>query len=56
MILTEKQRIEFEVATRPMMKFLADNFHPHVSVLTDSTRAQLVEGIASVVTQEFIHD
>lgn len=47
MKLTDKQRIEFEEASRPLLKFLCDNCHPHVSVIVTPTNAELLEGSCS---------
>ena len=47
---------QFEEAAKPLMKFIADNFYPHVTVILDSVTAQLVEGVATVKTDEFIKD
>ena len=56
MILNEQQRGEFEEVTRPVMKWLNDNCHPHVSVVVEPTSAELSEGIAAVRTNDYIHD
>lgn len=34
----------FEDAVKTLMKWLADNHHPHMKVIVDSTCAELVEG------------
>lgn len=36
-------------AAGPLMKWLATNCHPHVTCIVDSTRAELVEGLAVVL-------
>lgn len=58
MILTIEQREEFERVIRPVMKYLGDPkvFHPHVKVIIDSGRAEIVEGIAAIVTEDYISD
>ena len=56
MILTEEQRKEFEKAVKPIMKWLSDNCHPHTKVIVDYSRAELVEDIATLVTEEFVKD
>lgn len=35
----------FEKAAKPLMEFLAENFHPHVTVIVTSNSAELVEGL-----------
>jgi hypothetical protein len=44
---TPKELKELEELSRPIMKWLNENFHPHVLVIIDPTRAQLVEGRCS---------
>ena len=56
MILNEQQRKEFEEVTRPVMKWLNDNCHPHVSVVVAPTSAELSEGVVAVRTNDYIHD
>ena len=43
MKLNETQIKEFEKISRPLIKFLNDNFHPHVKVVVDCTNAELIE-------------
>lgn len=56
MILTKEQIKELEEASKPLMKFLAENFHPHVKVIVDSTDAEFLEASCRVKTLEFIKD
>jgi hypothetical protein len=56
MILTEEKRKEFVEKCEPLMKWLADNCHLHIQVIVDCGKAQLVEGVAQHVTEEFIRD
>lgn len=56
MILTEDQRAEFEAVTRPLIKFLNDNCHPHVSVVVDNARAELSEGVCMFRTEDYWKD
>ena len=56
MILTEEQRKELEQKVKPVMEWLCKNCHPHVTVIIEPTTAELVEGIATVVTDEFVQD
>lgn len=56
MILTKEKISEFEVAAKPLMKWLADNCHPHTSAIVESDRAELVEGIAMIKCDDFIKD
>jgi len=36
----------FREAAMPLMEWLRDNMHPHVTVIVDSGRAELMEGLA----------
>ena len=56
MIFKEKQRKDFEKAARPLMEFLSDNCHPHVTVIVDYSRAFLSEGVVSFVTDDYVKD
>lgn len=56
MIPTEKQREELEKLARPLMKFLNDNFHPHVSITIDPSSAEIKEHLCRVVTDDYIKD
>ena len=47
MIFTKEQQEEFEKVTRPVIKFMNDNCHPHVSVIVTPTNAELLEGVCS---------
>lgn len=42
--MTDEQRKEFEELTRPVMKWLNDNSHPHHAVIITNTDAMLLEG------------
>lgn len=56
MILKKTQREDFEKAARVMMKYLGENHHPHVTVIIDSGRAEILESSSSVVTDDYIGD
>lgn len=38
---------EFQAIVRPLIKWLNDNYHPHVTVIVTPTNAELVEGLKS---------
>ena len=44
--VSEKQvkRVSFEEAVKPLMKYLTENCHPHMSVYVTSNRAELLDG------------
>ena len=54
--MTEQQKQEFEMRTRPVIKWLNDNCHPHVMVVIDPTSAVLSEGTIAYTTEDFLHD
>lgn len=56
MILSEQQQTEFEAATRPLVKWLNENCHPHVTAIIDPGRAELVEGVFSTPITDYIRD
>lgn len=56
MILTDEQHKEFEEASKPLIKFLCENFHPHVTVIVEPSGAEILEGSASIKCEEFILD
>lgn len=56
MIFDNTKQNEFAEATKPLIKFIADNFHPHVTVIVDCSSAEMLEGICSFRTEEFIKD
>lgn len=51
-IIKEEQLNEFAQACLPVMKWLRDNCHPHVTVIVDSGRAELLEGLAATIFKE----
>lgn len=56
MILTKEQIQQLTEAAKPLVKFLNDNFNPHVKVIVETDGAEIVEGSASVRITEFIKD
>ena len=56
MILKEEQTYEFEKLTKPLIKWLNENCHPHTTVIIDYDSAELSEGICAIRTKEFIRD
>jgi len=47
MITNIEQQQELEKLARPIMQFLNENFHPHVTVIITPTSAELLEGLCS---------
>lgn len=52
----QQQREEFETAARPLIKWLAENVHPHHTVIVTGTNAELLEGQIVVSTEEYLRD
>ena len=44
---SKKELSEFEKVVRPLIKYLCENHHPHVSVIVTPTNAELLEGVES---------
>lgn len=56
MILTKEQIAQLEEAAKPLMKFLAENCHPHVKVIVESNNAEVLEGLANVKCDDYLVD
>lgn len=41
---------------KPLMKYLCENYNPHVKVIIDGTRAEIVQGLKTVKCDDFIID
>lgn len=62
----EKQHLErvkmrneekFEELARPMIKYLCENYHPHVTVIITPTSAELLEGLKTIGrVEDYIRD
>jgi hypothetical protein len=55
-ILTKKQREDFEIAARPLMEYLGKNHHPHVKVIVDSGSSEILESSSRIITDDYIAD
>ena len=55
-MLSDHQKSELETVSRPLIKWLNDNCHPHIKVIINSNRAELVEGIFTFRTDDYIKD
>lgn len=56
MILSKEEIEKFEEAAKPLIKYLAENHHPHVTAIVQSDRAEILESSTTVLTDEFIVD
>lgn len=52
----DEQFAEFEAIVKPVMKYLAENHHPHMKIIIESNRAEMVEGVKCINSDEFIPD
>ena len=53
---TPTQYTALKIAAEPLLRYLAENHHPHVTVIVTCTSAELLEGVMSVQTTEYIRD
>ena len=49
-----KNRKKFEKLSRPLIKFLCDNYHPHTQITIDCNHAELSEGLIGFSTDDYI--
>jgi len=56
MTLTRQQQDELLAAARPLIQWINEHCHPHVTVTVDCDSATLAEDVAKVKTDEFIKD
>lgn len=55
-VVSPVQQAEFETLTRPLIRWLNDNWHPHVTVVITPTRAELLEGLVAFTTTDYVRD
>ena len=51
-----ENKVTFEEAVKPLMKWLSENKNPHTTAIVTSNVAELVEGVEVVNTDEFLID
>ena len=56
MTLTEKQRKELEQLSRPLMKWISENFDPYVTVDVSYYSAAMKEGVSNFLTDDYVKD
>ena len=56
MILSEEQIKEFNEASKPLIKYLSENHHPHVTVIVTSTTSEILESSAVVKDESHLVD
>jgi hypothetical protein len=52
----EQKAEEFNELVKPVMKWMAENLHPHTKIIIESNNAELVEGCMNVNTNEYLID
>lgn len=53
----ERKLEELKEAAKPLIKFLCENYHPHVTAIVTPTGVEVMEGVQSVQDiDEFIVD
>ena len=55
-MVSHAQQDEFKALCDPLIKWLNDNFHPHVSVIVTPTSAELSSGETAYTTEAFLRD
>lgn len=53
---TMENEVTFEEAVKPLMKWLCKNVHPHTTVIVTGTTAEIVVGVNTLKTDEFLID
>ena len=51
-----KEDLEFEKAVEVVIKYMAENHHPHTTMIIDATSAQLFEGLRVHYTEKYLVD
>lgn len=46
----------FDSVTRPVIKYLAENYSPHTAIIIENDRATLYEGRAGFTTDDYLED
>jgi len=54
--MDNKKLTELLEVSKPLIKYLAENHHPHVTAIVTSDMVELLEGLMTARTSEFIKD
>ena len=56
--MEEKMRDVAEIteASKPLIKLLAEKYNPHTVIHVHSGGAELLQGVATIINEEFIKD
>lgn len=52
----EELRAEFEELSRPLIKWMNENYHPHISAIITPVNTELVEGLMGIPIDDYILD
>jgi hypothetical protein len=55
-MITKEQQIKLEEIAKPVVKWLNDNCHPHVTVIITPSHVNLLETLFSFPVEEYILD
>lgn len=53
---TEINKPTFQGAVRPLMKYLCENHHPHTTVIVTGNTSEMVEGVETFNTDDYLID
>lgn len=53
---SERQYEQFKEICKPLVKYLCENYHPHVTIIITPTGAEMVEGLMSTKIEEYLVD
>jgi len=56
MILNNEQQKELEKLSRPIVRWLNDNCHPHVAVIITPTSTEMCEGVFHCPIDDYVKD
>ena len=54
--LNDDQKDEFEALSRPLIKWINDNMHPHAHITITSNHVELAEGVVGLTIDDYILD
>lgn len=52
----QEKQAEFEAVVRPVMKYMAENHHPHTTTIITSTAAEIMSGEMAIQSNEYLVD
>jgi hypothetical protein len=56
MTITKEQSEQMLQAAKPLIQWINENCHPHTKITVDQTSVELMEGVATNRTEEFLKD